>query len=143
MEGTVKLIDRIDIQVCEDNQAAVSGLYYRFPEYMIDDYEQQLFGTTGGLMVSKRVVFPTMQMGPSRFLHTRGQQLLHGSGKFHECSDYVKTSVVARVQRVHGRNVIFYVKITRRKMSHSGSGNAISIKIRESFPLGRMPCSRC
>ncbi len=41
----VELIDRIDIDVDEDDQAVMSGLLYHDPDSIILDYQQELFGT--------------------------------------------------------------------------------------------------
>ncbi len=91
----VELIDRVNIQEYEDDQAVLSGFYCQFPEFIVLDYKQQLFGNnewTNGF--EEGCVYDYTNANETSYLeHKRTAAvplILHTSGKFYECLDYLR-----------------------------------------------------
>ncbi|KAG7364068.1 hypothetical protein IV203_037270 [Nitzschia inconspicua] len=86
----MKLLDTIDIGPSEDDQAVLSGLMYSFPELIVLDYDQEMFGNNQwprGLEAG--CVFETGQ-ATSRLMHREtGTEplIVHTPGKFYGCLD--------------------------------------------------------
>jgi hypothetical protein len=86
----MKLLDTIDIGPSEDDQAVLSGLMYSFPEMIVLDYDQEMFGNNQwprGLEAG--CVFDSKDLS-SRLVHREtGTEplIVHTPGKFYGCLD--------------------------------------------------------
>mmetsp|Transcript_13987 Transcript_13987/g.26183 ORF Transcript_13987/g.26183 Transcript_13987/m.26183 type:complete len:447 (-) Transcript_13987:378-1718(-) len=86
----INMLDVIDIGPSEDDQAVLSGLMYSFPDMIVLDYDQEMFGNNQwprGLVDG--CVFETKEP-ESPLVHTEiGTQplILHTPGKFYGCLD--------------------------------------------------------
>jgi hypothetical protein len=86
----IKLLDVMDIAPYEDDQALLAGLMYSFPEMIVMDYQQEMFGNnqwTRGLVDG--CVFETQGKHlPLIHAETHTEPLfLHTPGKFYDCLD--------------------------------------------------------
>ncbi len=100
----VELIDRVNIQEYEDDQAVLSGFYYQFPEFIALDYKQQLFGNnewTNGF--DEGCVYDYANETETSYLaHKKTAAvplILHTSGKFYECLDYLAEKLGGQSQK--------------------------------------------
>jgi hypothetical protein len=86
----IKVLEMMDLSGVEDDQAVLSGLMYAFPEMIVLDYHQELFGNNhrdNG--VGDGCVFEQHTIG-SPLYHTEKltQPLfLHTPGRFYQCLD--------------------------------------------------------
>lgn len=86
----MKLLDTIDIGPSEDDQAVMSGLMYSFPQMIVLDYNQEMFGNNqwprgliDGCVFEKKDSKTTL-------VHTEtGSEplIIHTPGKFYGCLD--------------------------------------------------------
>ena len=92
----MKLVDVLDIDPKEDDQAVLSGLMYQFPEMIVLDYDQQMFGNNQwpkGLIdgcVFEKEDDEKNDPKQSFLVHseTNAQPLIiHTPGKFYGCLD--------------------------------------------------------
>mmetsp|Transcript_10837 Transcript_10837/g.25850 ORF Transcript_10837/g.25850 Transcript_10837/m.25850 type:complete len:369 (+) Transcript_10837:127-1233(+) len=89
-QDLINMLDLMDIHPAEDDQAVLSGLLYSFPDKVVLDYRQEMFGNNQwprGLLDG--CIFDTQ--GPHLPLihsETKTQPLiLHTPGKFYDCLD--------------------------------------------------------
>lgn len=91
----LKLIKTVDMEVYEDDQAVFSDFMWRYPNLLVLDYAQQMFGNArwtqgmkgGGCPFDRD---PSISIGSLEHGETKSMPLfLHGPGKFFECLDYV------------------------------------------------------
>lgn len=86
----IKLLDTIDIGPSEDDQAVLSGLMYSFPDMVVLDYNQEMFGNNQwprGLIDG--CVFESKDSNKP-LVHTEtGTEplIIHTPGKFYGCLD--------------------------------------------------------
>ncbi|KAG7364069.1 capsular polysaccharide biosynthesis protein [Nitzschia inconspicua] len=89
-QDLINMLDIIDIGPSEDDQAVLSGFLYSFPELLVLDYKQELFGNnqwTRGLVDG--CVFES-QAADLPLVHTEtGTEplIIHTPGKFYGCLD--------------------------------------------------------
>ena len=86
----MNLLDVMDIDPSEDDQAVLTGLMYAYPEMLVLDYNQEMFGNnqwTKG--VEDGCVFEGYgPQSPLIHLETKTQPLMiHTPGKFYACLD--------------------------------------------------------
>lgn len=85
----INLLDMLDIDPAEDDQAVLSGLMYQFPEMLLLDYDQELFGNNQwprGL--EHGCVFEKGKQDMLVHPQTKSQPLIiHTPGKFYGCLD--------------------------------------------------------
>ncbi|KAL3924358.1 MAG: hypothetical protein SGILL_001097 [Bacillariaceae sp.] len=91
-EDLIALLDMMDIGPTEDDQAVLSGLFYSFPNKIVLDYGQEMFGNNQwprGL--DEGCVFePQNESGDLPLKHTVQNTMpliLHTPGKFYSCLD--------------------------------------------------------
>ena len=86
----INMLDILDIEPYEDDQAVLSGFLYSFPELLVLDYKQEMFGNnqwTRGL-VDGCVFEPQADHLP--LIHTEAGTeplVIHTPGKFYGCLD--------------------------------------------------------
>lgn len=91
----IDLIDRLDLAEHEDDQAVLSGLYYQFPNEVILDYKNEIFGNNrwpDGLKEGCIYDYPNDGRKTHYLVHKESAEsplLLHTSGEFFECLDYL------------------------------------------------------
>jgi len=88
----IKLLDVMDIDPTEDDQAVLTGLMYTYPEMLVLDYGQEMFGNnqwTRGL-VDGCVFEGDGSQSPLIHIETQTQPLMiHAPGKFYSCLDVI------------------------------------------------------
>lgn len=89
-QDLIYMLDLMDIHPAEDDQAVLSGLLYSFPDKVVLDYRQEMFGNNQwprGLLDG--CIFDTQ--GPHLpLVHTETKTqplILHTPGKFYDCLD--------------------------------------------------------
>ncbi|KAL3925528.1 MAG: hypothetical protein SGILL_000346 [Bacillariaceae sp.] len=102
----MKLLDTIDIGPAEDDQAVLSGLMYSFPDMVVLDYNQEMFGNNQwprGLLDG--CVFET-QASNMPLVHTEtGTEplIIHTPGKFYGCLDVL-------IEELGGKSLARYLE---------------------------------
>lgn len=123
----MKLVDVLDIDPEEDDQAVLSGLMYQFPEMIVLDYDQQMFGNNQwpkGLIdgcVFEKEDDEKNDPKQSFLVHseTNAQPLIiHTPGKFYGCLDVL-------IEELGGTS-------QQRYLQESPQGNPRTLK-REGF----------
>ncbi|KAL3907530.1 MAG: hypothetical protein SGILL_008834 [Bacillariaceae sp.] len=91
-EDLIKLLEMMDIGPTEDDQAVLSGLFYSFPDKIVLDYGQEMFGNNQwprGL--EEGCVFEAQNGASDLPLMHKTQKttplILHTPGKFYSCLD--------------------------------------------------------
>mmetsp|Transcript_19949 Transcript_19949/g.37832 ORF Transcript_19949/g.37832 Transcript_19949/m.37832 type:complete len:294 (-) Transcript_19949:171-1052(-) len=115
----LNIIQTADMDTYEDDQAVFTDFMYMFPELIILDYAQQMFGNArwskgmsgGGCPFDRQ---PASPLGSLEHVETGTFPLfLHGPGKFFECLDYVA-------------DMIGHTSVRRKLGKKSGSMNSKS-----------------
>ena len=88
----IRLIDLMDIDPAEDDQAVLSGLMYEYPDKVVLDYNQELFGnnewTEGEVDGCVYESSSSSLLQPLVHIKEKTQPLIiHTSGKFYGCLD--------------------------------------------------------
>jgi hypothetical protein len=86
----IKVLEMMDLSGVEDDQAVLSGLMYAFPEKIVLDYHQELFGNNQkDNDVSDGCVFEQHAVGAPLYHSEKLTQplILHTSGRFYQCLD--------------------------------------------------------
>jgi hypothetical protein len=86
----MKLLDAIDIGPSEDDQAVLSGLMYSFPEMIVLDYDQEMFGNNQWPRGLEAGCVFDGTTSSSRLMHREtGTEplIVHTPGKFYGCLD--------------------------------------------------------
>lgn len=95
-QDLIRLLDVMDVEPYEDDQAVLSGLMYSFPDMIVLDYEQEMFGNTQWTRgLPDGCIFESQ--GPaSPLIHSiTGTEplILHTPGKFYSCLDILIESL--------------------------------------------------
>ena len=111
----IKLMDVMDIAPYEDDQALLTGLMYAYPEMIVMDYQQEMFGNnqwTRGLVDG--CVFETQGKGlPLIHAETNTEPLLlHTPGKFYDCLDILIEELGGASQQRYLFSSSFFQSIT-------------------------------
>mmetsp|Transcript_7424 Transcript_7424/g.15948 ORF Transcript_7424/g.15948 Transcript_7424/m.15948 type:complete len:447 (+) Transcript_7424:61-1401(+) len=130
----IKLLDTMDIEPYEDDQAILTGLMYRYPEMIVLDYGQEMFGNSQWPQGPEDgCVFEGHgSQSPLIHLETQTQPLLiHTPGKLYACLDLI-------IEALGGRSQHRYHPTTRKLMTgrlslaaqlgFGGASGAISIE---------------
>jgi len=91
----INLLDVLDIDPSEDDQAVLSGLMYQFPDMIVLDYGQDMFGNNQwplglepGCVFEKSVEHEVATQSTLVHKHTNAEPLIiHTPGKFYGCLD--------------------------------------------------------
>jgi len=94
-EDLINLVEVLDIAPAEDDQAVLSGLMYQFPDMIVLDYEQEMFGNNQWpLGLEKGCVFETSDKSSASTQNTLVHKstnteplIIHTPGKFYGCLD--------------------------------------------------------
>jgi len=95
----MKLIDVLDIEPTEDDQAVLTGLMYTYPDMITLDYKQEMFGNNQWTRGIDGCVF---EGNGSSLIHleTRTQPLMiHTPGKFYSCLDIIMEALGGQSQQ--------------------------------------------
>ena len=88
-----KLIEKLSLYEFEDDQAVLTDFIYRFPDFIVLDYNQELFGNNRWTLGQHGCMFKSngMQMVHTTTLTTPA--FLHSPGKYYECSNNISRAL--------------------------------------------------
>lgn len=88
----MKLLDAMDIEPYEDDQAVLTGLMYRYPNMLVLDYGQEMFGNSQWTKGPEDGCVFEGQGSQSPLIHLETQTqplLIHTPGKLYACLDLI------------------------------------------------------
>lgn len=133
-KNLLELIARLDLHEYEDDQAVLSGYLFHFPDEIQLDYRQEIFGNNqwpDGL--SKGCMFDYSDSLDSDFLEHKvtgaTPLLLHASGKFYDCLDYM-------IDKLGGHSEARYIEkpINERKVYADDSNSNTDLQMVDDEP---------
>jgi hypothetical protein len=98
----LNLLDVMDIGPTEDDQAVLTGLMYTYPDMLVLDYDQEMFGNNQWTRgpVDGCVFEGDGYTSPLVHLETKTQPLLlHTPGKFYSCLDIIMEALGGESQQ--------------------------------------------
>jgi hypothetical protein len=110
-KNLIRVIEAVQIEDSEDDQAVLTDYMYRHPQDIVLDYEQTMFGNnrgaTEGLSKEERCTFRKIE-GESRLVHTvtnTSPLFVHSPGGFYECHDALAHVLGVPVVTTEGRKL--------------------------------------